>query len=188
MNIKKLAHKLWQTIYEKYILGAKVELIIAHNHQVTSISQESVQDLSANMSVEHILFSAEKSKYFIGLYPKNSEHYMSGSVKFKIYSRTKKSTKSYLLPCYASEEVLICIRYLQLQSCISKIFATWIMYLFYYFKDYRFAIFPDRDEMKEYTPQLFKKLRNIKASVDCVKIRCQVPRDYAQQRKYLFFI
>lgn len=62
------------------------------------------------------------------------------------------------------------------------------MYLFYYFKDYRFAIFPDRDEMKEYTPQLFKKLRNIKASVDCVKIRCQVPRDYAQQRKYLFFI
>lgn len=65
-------------------------MIIAHNHQVTSISQESVQDLSANMSVEHILFSAEKSKYFIGLYPKNSEHYMSGSVKFKIYSRTKK--------------------------------------------------------------------------------------------------
>ena len=35
--------------------------------------------------------------------------------------------------------------------------------------------------MKKNVPNVFRKFRNIRASIDCTEFRCQVPRDYAQQ-------
>ncbi|XP_057305441.1 uncharacterized protein LOC130642372 [Hydractinia symbiolongicarpus] len=66
-------------------------------------------------------------------------------------------------------------------SYISNIFTTWIMFLYQHFKDYETVMFPERQVFKQFMPKVFKKFKNIRASIDCTEFFCEVPRDYGCQ-------
>ena len=56
------------------------------------------------------------------------------------------------------------------------------MFLSHHFKDHRYIMFPERQEFKDTLPNLFRTFKNIRASVDCTKFKCEMPRNYSQQR------
>jgi len=53
--------------------------------------------------------------------------------------------------------------------------------MFCHFKDYKGLMFPTIAVIKKKLPHVFKKFKNIRASIDCTEFRCQVPQNYAQQ-------
>ena len=67
------------------------------------------------------------------------------------------------------------------QYSIRNAFTTWIMFLFYHFKDCRYIMFPERQEYKDNLPKLFRTIKNNRASVDCTEFKYEMPRNYCQQ-------
>ena len=59
--------------------------------------------------------------------------------------------------------------------------SKWVMLLYYHFKDFHTLMFPKRASLKEYLPSVFRKFKNVRASVDCTEFFCQMPRSYARQ-------
>ena len=45
------------------------------------------------------------------------------------------------------------------ETTIRKIFSTWIMFLFYHFKDYEDQMFPPRDAFRDSAPSVFHKFK-----------------------------
>ena len=62
---------------------------------------------------------------------------------------------------------------------IRSIFTTWIMFIFYHFKELQ--IFPERQVYERNLPKVFRSFKNIRAIIDCTEFRCEVPENYAQQ-------
>ena len=67
------------------------------------------------------------------------------------------------------------------ETYVRKIFTTWIMFLFHHFKDYKSLMFPERQTFRRLRPAVFKRFKNIRASVYCTEFKCETPRNYAQQ-------
>ena len=63
---------------------------------------------------------------------------------------------------------------------IRTVFTTWIMFLFHHFKDYRYIMFPERQELKDTLPKLFRTFKNIRASGDRTEFKYEMPRKYRQ--------
>ncbi|XP_057292562.1 uncharacterized protein LOC130621275 [Hydractinia symbiolongicarpus] len=47
--------------------------------------------------------------------------------------------------------------------------------------NYETVMFPERQVSKQFMPKVFKKFKNIRASIDCTEFFCEVPRDYGCQ-------
>ena len=151
------------------------------------------------MSFDVILSSELKSKYFIGLYPKQfwALHNFLGPAKFnlKYWNSKRKRTGKQKSSFTICEELFITLLRLRggfniytlghmygtSDFFIRNIFTTWIMFVFHHFKGYKYLMFPERCAVRQHMPNLFKKFKNIRASVDCTEFKCQVPRDYSQQ-------
>ena len=67
------------------------------------------------------------------------------------------------------------------EGTIRRIFTTWIMFLFYHFKDYETLMFLPRNAFRENLPAVFRSFKNIRCIVDCTEIFCEVSRDYGRQ-------
>ena len=52
---------------------------------------------------------------------------------------------------------------------VRRIFTTWIMFLYYHFKDYHLLMFPDRNAFSRSTPSVFRYFKNIRCIVDCTE-------------------
>ena len=202
--------KATQTVYDKYVLGAKIDTILLRNQVV----QEKVEAKNLSqcksfnrMSPAVILASESKSKYFIGLYPSQfwALYEFLGPAKFNLKywnSKVNKSVKVITNECefnnskmIISEQLFVTLLRLRRGfniftiahmydvslSYVRKIFTTWIMFLYNHFKDHSCLMFPEREVFKSLLPKIFKRFKNIRASVDCTEFKCEVPRDYAQQ-------
>ena len=64
---------------------------------------------------------------------------------------------------------------------LSNIFIAWIMFMFHHFKDHEDLMFPERHAFHRTKPAIFRKFKNIRASIDCTEFKCEVPRDYGKQ-------
>ena len=67
---------------------------------------------------------------------------------------------------------------------VRRIFTTWVMYLYYHFKDYSSLMFPDRHAFSRSKPSVFRHFKNIRCIVDCTEFFCEMPRDYGRQGNF----
>lgn len=192
--------KSTQTIYDKYILGAQIETIIMKNSLAKDDCLPSEITLHGNMSMQVILSSDVKSKYFIGLRTNQfwALYEWLGPAKFDLNywgSKAKKSKEKTLFDI--SEELFVTLLRLRRgfniftlahiygtsETYIRKIFTTWIMFLYCHFRDYKNVMFSVRNSFdnKLTMPKVFRNFKNIRASIDCTEFRCEVPEDYSQQ-------
>ena len=64
---------------------------------------------------------------------------------------------------------------------IRKVFTTSIMFLCHHFIDFKDLMFPDRHAFQHLKSKLFKQFNNIRWAIDCTKLLCEGPQNYAQQ-------
>lgn len=192
-------NKYTQTIYEKTVLGSKIENIVLRNK--FKIGETSLPSIVANpMSPDIILKDQDKCKYFIGLYPDEFDMLFNflGPSKYELtyWKHRNNVLSSPASKCLSVRDQLF-VTLLRLRrgfnlstlahmysvsdSYISNIFTTWIMFLYQHFKDYETVMFPERQVFKQFMPKVFKKFKNIRASIDCTEFFCEVPRDYGCQ-------
>ena len=138
------------------------------------------------MAFEAIYNDREKCKYFTGLDP---EQFI---ILFNFWGPAKESLQYWGTSCkskmfnFSSEEQLF-IALLGLRrgfnlstlayfynvseaTTIRRIFTTWVMFMFHHFKDHRHLIFPDRDVLKYFAPDVFRKFKNTRCSIDCTRV------------------
>ena len=184
--------KSTQTVYDKYMLGAKIDTMILKNQiQTKTGDNDKTSAKHGKMSIDTILSSENVSKYFTGLYPSQfwSLYKWLGPAKHNLNywgSKSKRSNEKQLFS--VSEELLITLVRLRRgfniftlahlygtsETYIRKIFTTWIMYLYYHFKDYKFLMFPERNPLiiGLRLPKVFRKFKHIRASIDCTEFKC----------------
>jgi hypothetical protein len=169
-------------------------MILKNNSIIRTDSPPSIVYLHP-MSPDLILQSQTKCKYFIGLFPKEFEalYEFLGEAKFTLTYWNNSKTKSTKLSI--REQLFVTLLRLRRgfniltiahlysvsESYIRSIFTTWIMFIFHHFKDHSTLMFPDRHSFKRYLPKIFKRFKNIRASIDCTEFKCEMPRNYAQQ-------
>ena len=196
--------KYTQTVYENYMLGAKIENMILKNKVITGIRNENnVKSLDNPFSPEAVLKEDKKTKFLIGLYPDQFYilYHALGPAKFNltywkgekksINLKTKDSkTKRHFTP---KEEMFITLLKLKRgfthqtiaytfnvsKTLVTRIFITWIQFLYLHFKE--LDIFPSRDFFKENLPKVFRPFRNIRCVIDCTEFSCESPLNYAHQ-------
>ena len=67
------------------------------------------------------------------------------------------------------------------ESVVSRIFNTWIQFMFLQFKEMKCLMFPSRKTLKPVLPKVFKRFKNIRCSIDCTEFFVETPRNYSQQ-------
>ena len=179
---------------DKYLLASKIETMILRNNSIVQIDSPSIVNLNP-MSPDLILESEKKCKYFTGLFPNEFKalYEFLGEAKFSLTYWNKTNIKSTKLSIHEQLFVtLLRLRrgfniltiahlYSVSESYIRSIFTTWIMFIFHHFKDHSSLMFPDRQSFKHFMPKIFKRFKNIRASIDCTEFKCEMPRNYAQQ-------
>lgn len=186
-----------QTVdYNKHVIASKVDNLILRNELklmgTTSKHQESC------MNINIILASEEKSMYFVGLTPKHfwCLYDFLGPAKFNLSywgSKNESSRKN----CKLSIPEQLFITLMRLRRgfniytlahfynvsvyLVRTVFRTWIMFMFYQFKDLKYKMFPERQAFRKTLPKVFKPFKNIRASIDCTEFKCEMPRNYSQQ-------
>lgn len=161
------------------------------------------------MSPELILQDKKKAKYFIGLYPGQFEILLDflGPAKFSLqyWYGNRKSEKNCVGVAGSKpgqngritirEELFITLLRLRRgfalktiayicnvsESVVSRIFNTWIQFMFLQFKEMKYLMFPSRKILKPVLPKVFKSFKNIRCSIDCTEFFVQTPRNYSQQ-------
>jgi hypothetical protein len=152
------------------------------------------------MSIEYILSSEVKCKYFIGLTSAqfSSLYDFLGPAKFNLsYWNSSRKVKNSTDSSKLSLKEQLFVTLLRLRRgfniftlahmynvslfYIRSIFTTWIMYMFHHFKCLEYEMFPEREVFKRTLPKVFRTFKNIRATIDCTEFRCEVPRNYAQQ-------
>ncbi|XP_066919410.1 uncharacterized protein [Clytia hemisphaerica] len=199
----KLA-KSTQTEADKLAISGRIEIVTLKNEIAVLKSRiESSNDHSEcnPMSMNVILKSEEKTKYFIGLSRKHfwSLYNFLGDAKFNLtywnssYSRNS-STRKFSIPI-PNQLFITLLRlrrgfnlytmahfYSVSETTISTIFNTWIMFLFHHFKSLgNDILFPERQVFKKTLPKVFRPFKNVRASIDCTELKCEAPRDYKRQ-------
>lgn len=195
-------NKETQTVYKKYELGSKIENIILKNSLVTKLMDNTTsrehQNSYGNMSLDKVLVSGAKCLHFTGLNPNQFwmlYHWLGESKNNLNYWHTGKSSMSEKRKFSLSEELYLTLLRLRRgftlqtmaymfdcsEGLVRNIFSTWVMLLCCHFKDFKVAMFPKRASLKKYLPSIFRKFKNIRASVDCTEFFCQMPRNYARQ-------
>ena len=198
-----------QTVYDKYILGAKIESILLKNGKALTESplDPSPSQSGNTMSPDVILADEKKSKYFIGLYPQQFDmlYEFLGKAKFNlVYWRGPKTTPKVSKANSSTDDkskltlkeqlfiTLLRLRrgfniftiahfYSVTEKYVREIFLTWVMYMYHHFKDHKYFMFPERQVFGEHLPKVFRRFKNVRCSVDCTEFFCQMPRDYAKQ-------
>ena len=196
------ADKETQTVYDKYMLGAKIDTMLLRNEVVVGKECKEGDKTTKNpMAPENILQNEKRCKFFLGVYPFefNALYNYLGEAKFELVywkgslSETQKSTKNEKRRFTPKEELFLTLlrlrrgyTYLEIshfydvsEALISNIFITWIQFLFLHFKDN--MKFPTKEEVKPYLPKVFKSFKNIRCVIDCTEFFCESPRNYAQQ-------
>ena len=179
---------------DKYLLASKIETMILKNNSIVGIDSPSIVYLHP-MSPDLILESEKKCKYFTGLFPNEFKTLFEflGEAKFSLTYWNKGNIKSTKLSI--REQLFVTLLRLRRgfniltiahlysvsESYVRSIFTTWIMFIFHHFKDHSHLMFPDRQSFKHYMPKIFKRFKNIRASIDCTEFKCEMPRNYAQQ-------
>ena len=75
------------------------------------------------------------------------------------------------------------------ESSISRIFITWIQFMFLHFKGMKSVMIPSKSVLKQSLPKGFRSFKNIRCSVDYTEFFCQTPRDYGLQgNTYSYYI
>ena len=172
--MEKTLEKTIQT-YGKYCLGAKIEEMIYKNRErirddkiVKPGSCRTRYFSNANpMDPEKILKNEAKCKYFIGLFPEqfNILFDFLGEAKYALNywnassQRKNKCTLGNKMPLTEKDQLFITLLRLRRgfnlytlahfysvsESYITKIFTTWIMFLYHHFTDLKEVMSPDRD-------------------------------------------
>ena len=200
--------KSTQTVYDQYILGAKIETMILRNSTIAQTTKNyEIPNATNRMDPSIVLKDRQNTKFFIGLFPEHFESLFAflGPAKYKLkYWDSKgkeddgKSNGEKPGPSRRfnpKEELFITLLRLRrgfsvktiafmfdtTQSLISTIFITWIQFMFLHFKSMKFPMFPSKDVLKSSLPKVFKGFKNVRCSVDCTEFFCETPRDYAQQ-------
>ena len=197
-TVTKLVDSSTQTVYNKYMLGAKVETIILKNKTLLGSTFE--VNSYGNYSIHKIMASDQTCKYFTGLDTKQLEilYHFLGPAKYNLIywnskSKVDPSVTSSAKQFSIREQLMITLirlrrgwniftlvhTYDTSDFVIRQIFTTWLQFMFHHFKDY--LAFPPRCEIRKDLPGIFKPYKNIRASIDCTEFKCEVPRDYGQQ-------
>ena len=68
------------------------------------------------------------------------------------------------------------------RTTVSRIFTTWIQFMYLKFFEIREAMFPERRVWKDSLPLPFRNefLRNVRICLDCTEFRCESASDYKQ--------
>ena len=64
---------------------------------------------------------------------------------------------------------------------LSKMFTTWIQFIYLEFNEIKSLMFPSANDLKSTLPPVFKGFNNIRCSIDCTEFHCQSPRNYSRQ-------
>jgi hypothetical protein len=201
-----------QTMYDKFILGARIETMIMKNEMKTQLTRSSTTSSNiicskyGQMEISSILKSGKKTKYFTGLDP--GQFWMLydwlGDAKdhIRYWNASKTGTKNPTKKDFSpqrkftkSEELFLTLLRLRRgmnvqtlayiydssETLIRNIFKTWIMFLYCHFKDYKHLMFPSRENLRQSIPKVFRKFKNIRASIDCTEFFCEMPQNFAQQ-------
>ena len=198
---EKFFDKGSQTIYDKYMLGAKIDTLLLRNEVIVGEKEGDKLKIKNPMDPEYILGIEKKCKFFIGLYPFefSALYEYLGDAKFELVywtgslSHTLKQTTNEKRHFSPKEELFITLlrlrrgyTYLELshfydvsECLISSIFITWIQFLFLHFKEN--MKFPTKEELKPNLPKVFRSFKNIRCVIDCTEFLCESPRNYAQQ-------
>ena len=197
-----------QTMFDKYVLGSKIETILLRNEakMQSKTNKNSKQEINS-MSPESILASRKRSKFFLGLFPDQFDalYNFLGPAKFQLkywHSDIKDNLnasgeikKNRTRRFNAKEELFLTLLKLRRGfahqtiaymygvsvSLISSIFITWIQFIYLHLKEIKFLMFPSRDILSESLPPVFKSFKNVRCLIDCTEFFCQTPRDYARQ-------
>ena len=199
-----------QTVYDQYILGARVETMILRNETVVEEGKENDLNPVNKMDPNVVLKDRKKTKFFTGLFPEQFETLFMffGPAKYNLKywdskrkdcnesSNKSEGGKSGPSRRFTPKEEMY-ITLLRLRrgfaletmayifdssvSLISKIFITWIQFMFLHFKGMKNAMFPSKDVLKSSLPKVFRGYKNVRCSVDCTEFFCQTTRDYGQQ-------
>lgn len=191
-----------QTSPDKLAVAGRIENVMLKNElNLIKLSAKKLSDPVEKvnpMEMNFILKSEIKSKYFIGLTPKDFWILYSflGDSKFHLSYWNKGKKKDYtrknLSISVAGELFITLLRlrrgfnlftlshlYHVSEYTIRTIFTTWIMFLFHHFKSLN--IFPERQLYRKKLPKVFQPFKNIRASIDCTEFKCETPRNYKQQ-------
>ena len=196
-----------QTMYDKYVIGAKIETMVLKNE--ARFSGMNKKHEINSMSPQTILASRKMSKIFLGLYPDQFDalYNFLGPAKFHLrYWRPDASDndneggsaelKSIRTRRFGAKEELF-LTLLELRRgfahqtiayiygisvpLVSRIFITWIQFIYLHFRELKSLMFPSREILNESLPPVFKSFKNVRCLVDCTEFYCQTPRDYARQ-------
>ena len=205
---KKVDDKETQTEYTSHELKLKIENTVLKNQIITQldnkqenppVNEPPTEVLGyGNIGIDKVLVSTAKCLHFTGLNPNQFwmlYNWLGDSKNNLQYWSSGKSTMTAVRKFSLSEELYLTLLRLRRgftlqtiaymfnvsEASVRNIFTTWIMLLFCHFKDFKVAMFPKRASLKKYLPSVFRKFKNIRASVDCTEFFCQMPRNYAQQ-------
>lgn len=199
--------KATQTMYNQYILGAKIETMIMKND--AAIQNEPIGPEFANrMDPSFVLEDRKNTKFLLGLFPEQfyALYNFLGPAKYNLKYWDSKGNTSETNGTNGKkagpsrrftpkEELFITLlrlrRGLSLkiisylydtsESLVSRIFITWIQFMFLHFKSMNVAMFPTKAVVRTSLPKVFRRFKNVRCSVDCTEFFCQTPRDYGQQ-------
>lgn len=199
-----------QTEFDKYMLSAKVETMILRN-EVATMKNATASKTVSNLAFEAINENSKLMKHFVGLTapqfealhnfldsvcPLNTINYWSckestGLVRAKSGIESKFSTREQLFICLlrlrrgftvATLAVLLSSPQRRVSATtIRKIFTTYIQLMYKVFRDMETVMFPPKEHMRRFLPKVFRKLRNVRCSVDCTEFRIDTSRNFAQQ-------
>ena len=200
--------KASQTVYDRYMLNAKIEMMVHRNDAVLKdIGLACPTDLTPKpgLSFEMVKNDPVKIKYFSGLtmlhftalftflgdLVQNLNYWNSGSATTSGTS-TKKGPARQTEPLEELFLTLVRLRrgydiptmshmFSISPTHIRTIFITWIQLLYHHFNDVRHLMFPDRAHLKRFLPRSFKSFRNVRCSVDCTEFFVQMPRNLTHQ-------
>ena len=207
---EKNQEKATQTVYDNYILGAKIETMLIRNRvKVDNVGKDKYVPKNS-MLPESILTDKKKAKFFTGLFPLQFDalYNFLGPAKFELVYWKGDKSKTSKEPSKSTSNKMGCKKVFTLReelfitllklrrgfthqtiaymydvsvSLISSIFITWIQFIYLHFKEIKYPMFPSKEDLKPFLPKVFKPFRNVRCSIDCTEFFCQTPRDYAHQ-------
>ncbi|GFO39399.1 nuclease harbi1 [Plakobranchus ocellatus] len=145
--------------------------------------------------IEWLLKLPEKFFFYTGLTPSQFQSLWNfveeGSSNLKMWGFADRK-----IPCKLSSKNQILLTLIRLRrgyvledvatlfninrSTASRIFITWIQYLYHKFKDVN--MFPSRDYIQQYmTPKSMRRYKNLRCIIDCTEIFCQSSADFRKQ-------
>lgn len=210
-NTSNAVHQGTQTVYDKYMLGAQIETMILRNKttisqsggtniQLDTMSPELIlQDQKKAKyfiglypgQFEILLDFLGPAKFNLQYWYGNRKSEKNGVGVERVAGSKPGQNGSFTI----REELFITLLRLRRgfalktiayiynvsESVVSRIFNTWIQFMFLQFKEMKYMMFPSRKILKPVLPKVFRSFRNIRCSIDCTEFFVQTPRNYSQQ-------